>query len=57
MKKVSLMIQPCDADCRIIRVDEHGEKIEDEFWVNTNLGKLLAYLLIVGEKYIPDNIV
>jgi hypothetical protein len=51
MKKVSLMIQPCDADCRIIRVDEHGEKIEDEFWVNTNLGKLLAYLLIVGEKH------
>jgi hypothetical protein len=51
MKKVSLMIQPCDAGCSITKVDKHGDKIDDEFWVNVNLEKLPAYLLIVGEKH------
>jgi len=39
-----------DAGCRIVKVDEHGEKIEDEFWLEANLDKLPAYLLIVGRK-------
>ena len=39
-----------DAGCRIVKVDEHGEKIEDEFWLKANLDKLPAYLLIVGRK-------
>jgi ubiquinone/menaquinone biosynthesis C-methylase UbiE len=39
-----------DAGCRIVKVDEHGEKIEDEFWMEANLDKLPAYLMIVGRK-------
>jgi ubiquinone/menaquinone biosynthesis C-methylase UbiE len=43
-----------DAGCRIVKVDEHGEKIEDEFWMKANLDKLPAYLLIVGRKDSPN---
>lgn len=39
-----------DAGCRIVKVDEHGEGIEDEFWMEANLDKLPAYLMIVGSK-------
>jgi ubiquinone/menaquinone biosynthesis C-methylase UbiE len=39
-----------DAGCLIVKVDEHGEKIEDEFWIEANLDKLPAYLMIVGRK-------
>jgi len=34
----------------LVKVDEYGEAIEDEFWIRLNLDKLPAYLLIVGEK-------
>jgi len=43
-----------DAGCRIVTVDEHGEKIEDESWMKAKLDKLPAYLLIVGRKDSPD---
>jgi ubiquinone/menaquinone biosynthesis C-methylase UbiE len=39
-----------DAGCRIVKVEEHGERIEDEFWMEANLEKLPAYLLIAGQK-------
>ena len=39
-----------DAGCRIVKVDEHGEKIEDEYWMAANLDKLPAYLMVVGKK-------
>ena len=39
-----------DAGCRIILVDEHGEKLADEHWMKVNLDKLPAFLLIVGKK-------
>ena len=39
-----------DAGCRIVKVDEHGEAVEDEFWQQAQLDKLPAYLLVVGEK-------
>ena len=39
-----------DADCRIVKVEEHGEKIEDEFWMVPKLDKLPTSLLVVGEK-------
>ena len=39
-----------DAGCRLVRVAEYGEKVEDEFWIKANLDKLPACLLIVGEK-------
>ena len=39
-----------DAGCRIVKVEEHGEKIADEFWMVPNLDKLPAYLLIAGRK-------
>ena len=39
-----------DAGCRVIKVEEHGEKIEDEFWVKAELDKLPACLMIVGKK-------
>ena len=39
-----------DAGCRIIKVDEHGEQIEDESWMEVNLDKFPAYLMIVGRK-------
>ena len=39
-----------DAGCRILKVDEYGEKIEDEYWMTVNLDKLPTSLLIVGTK-------
>jgi ubiquinone/menaquinone biosynthesis C-methylase UbiE len=39
-----------DAGCRIIKVEEHGEKIDDEYWMIANLDKRPAFLLIVGRK-------
>jgi len=39
-----------DAGCRIVKVEEHGEKVENEYWMAVNLDKLPAYLLIVGKK-------
>jgi ubiquinone/menaquinone biosynthesis C-methylase UbiE len=39
-----------DAGCRIVKVEEHGEKIEDEYWMMANLDKLPTSLLIVGRK-------
>lgn len=39
-----------DAGCRIVRVEEHDEKLEDEYWMTTNLDKLPTSLLIVGRK-------
>ncbi|MBB14814.1 hypothetical protein CMK22_06045 [Candidatus Poribacteria bacterium] len=39
-----------DAGCFIVKVDEHGTHIQDEFWMEVNLEKLPAYLMIVGEK-------
>src|SRR5215217_6984812 len=39
-----------DAGCRIIKVEELCEKIEDEYWMTVNLDKLPSYLLIVGTK-------
>jgi len=39
-----------DAGCRIVRVEEHDEKLEDEDWMRANLDKLPASLLIVGRK-------
>ena len=43
-------LKDVDAGCRIVKVDEHGEKIEDEFWLKANLDKFPAYLLFVGRK-------
>ena len=42
-----------DAGCRVVKVDEHGEKIEDEFWMKANLDKLPSFLMIVGRKDSP----
>ena len=39
-----------DAGCRIVKVEEHGEKIEDEFWMAANVDHLPTSLLIVGIK-------
>ena len=39
-----------DADCLIVKVDEHGVQIQDEFWMEANLDKLPVYLMIVGRK-------
>jgi len=39
-----------NAGCRVIKVDEYGEKIEDEFWTVADLDKLPANLVIVGRK-------
>jgi ubiquinone/menaquinone biosynthesis C-methylase UbiE len=39
-----------DAGCRLLKVDEQGEKIEDEFWMKSNLDKLPGFLMIVGRK-------
>ena len=44
-----------DAGCRIVKVDEYGEKIEDEFWMKADLDKLPANLVIVGKKESPAN--
>ena len=43
-----------DAGCRIVKVEEHGEKIEDEYWMVVDLNKLPASLLIVGRKDLPQ---
>lgn len=43
-----------DAGCRIVRVSEHGEKIEDEFWMKADLDGLPANLMIVGAKDRPN---
>lgn len=43
-----------DAGCRIVKVEEHGEKIEDEQWTKANLDKLPAYLMIAGRKDPPN---
>jgi len=39
-----------DAGCRVVKVEEHGEAIEDEFWMECRLDKLPAYLMIAGRK-------
>lgn len=39
-----------DAGCQIIQVEEYGLNVEDEFWMEVNLDKLPAYLLVVGRK-------
>lgn len=39
-----------DAGCFIVKVDQHGTQIQDEFWMEADLGKLPAYLMIVGRK-------
>ena len=43
-----------EAGCRIVKVVEHGEEIENEFWTEANLDKLSAYLMIVGKKDVPE---
>ena len=43
-----------DAGCNIVKVDEHGENIEDESWMEANLDKLPGYLMIVGRKDAPN---
>lgn len=42
-----------DAGCRIVKVEEHGEHIADEFFMQVQLDKLPAHLLVVGEKPRP----
>jgi ubiquinone/menaquinone biosynthesis C-methylase UbiE len=44
-----------EAGCRVVKVEEHGEKIENEYWMAANLDKLPAFLLIVGTKDLPNN--
>jgi len=44
-----------DPGCRIVKVDEYGETIEDEFWMEANLDKLPVHLMIVGRKELPDH--
>ena len=39
-----------DAGCFIVKVEEHGTQIQDEFWMEVKLDKLPAYLMIVGRK-------
>src|SRR5262249_54035790 len=39
-----------DAGCCIVKVEEHGERIEDEYWMEVNLDKLPSSLLVVGKK-------
>jgi ubiquinone/menaquinone biosynthesis C-methylase UbiE len=43
-----------DAGCRLVTVEEHGERVEDEYWMKAKLDKLPAYLLIVGRKDLPN---
>ena len=45
-----------NAGCRIVNVEEHEKKIEDEYWIAVNLDKLPASLLIVGRKDLPNNL-
>jgi ubiquinone/menaquinone biosynthesis C-methylase UbiE len=44
-----------DAGCRIVKVDEYGEAIDDEFWMKTDLKKLPAWLMIVGCKDLAEH--
>jgi hypothetical protein len=44
-----------DAGCRIVKVEEYGEKIDDEFWMVPKLDKLPTSLLVVGKKDLPGN--
>lgn len=39
-----------DAGCRVVKVDEHGDQVGDESWIEADLDKLPAYLMIVGAK-------
>ncbi len=39
-----------DAGCRIVKVDEYGEELDDEFWMTAELDKLPAHLMVVGMK-------
>jgi len=39
-----------DGGCRVVAVDEFGETVEDEFWMQVTLENLPACLLIVGER-------
>jgi ubiquinone/menaquinone biosynthesis C-methylase UbiE len=39
-----------DAGCALVKVEEYGQKVEDEYWLEVNLDKFPAYLLIVGKK-------
>jgi len=44
-----------DAGCRIVKVDEHGERVADEFWMKSDLDGLPANLMIVGRKDQPNH--
>ncbi len=39
-----------DAGCCIVKVNEYDVEIEDEFWMEADLNKLPAYILIIGKK-------
>ena len=39
-----------DAGCVIVKVEEHDQQIEDEFWPEVDLHKLPAHLMVVGQK-------
>ena len=39
-----------DAGCSLVKVDEHGERAENEEWAKAKLDRLPTYLLIVGQK-------
>jgi SAM-dependent methyltransferase len=43
-----------DAGCRIVRIAEHGEKVDGEFWMKADLDGLPANLMIVGMKDLPN---
>jgi len=34
----------------IVKVEEHDQQIEDEFWPEVDLHKLPAHLMVVGQK-------
>jgi SAM-dependent methyltransferase len=44
-----------DAGCRLVKVDEHGDSVADEFWMAADLDGLPAHLLIVGRKHKAGN--
>ena len=39
-----------DAGCALLQVEEYGEEVPDEDWMQVELKKFPAYLLIVGRK-------
>ena len=39
-----------DAGCYLLKFDEFGDKVDDEFWLKANPDKLPAAILIVGRK-------